>query len=263
MNEDEIKIDLTTYSQTHLRDFEINLNDIKKWTEGKIDKQAEKVVTTYSVLKYLEQKIKELAYQLGYALNAVKEQQPKIELLLNTEMVKHDRVKEKLSDLDKDFGKKKDDILKQIGEVSSKLKDIKSKRSEYAVLQIETILERVAQKPNLDLEKKNLTEEKEILTSNFLEIQQRYEAQLRQLENQLKEFENSKQTEKNTANGNFLHFKDEQNKQYELIYEEIRKQHKEELETANANVQEKANAITDNKIKLSGAKHIHFSFPKT
>ncbi len=33
LNEDEIKIDLTTYSQNHLKDFETNLNDIKKWTD--------------------------------------------------------------------------------------------------------------------------------------------------------------------------------------------------------------------------------------
>src|SRR5690606_22606993 len=100
--------------------------------------------------------------------------------------------------------------------------------------------------------------EKELLTSKFLEIQQRYEAQLRQLENQLKEFENNKQTEKNTANSNFLHFKDELNKQYDLIYDEIRKQHKEELEVANANVKEKEKTITDNRIKLSETKHKRF-----
>src|SRR5690606_41038903 len=67
------------------------------------------------------------------------------------------------------FGKKKDDILKQLGEVSSKLKEIKTKRDEYAVQKIESILERVAQKPKLDLEEKNLSEEKNILTSKFLE----------------------------------------------------------------------------------------------
>lgn len=41
-----------------------------------------------------------------------------------------------------------------MGEVSSKLKDIKTKRDKYAVLNIESILQRVSQKPNLDLEEK-------------------------------------------------------------------------------------------------------------
>ncbi len=262
LNEDEIKIDLTTYSQTHLRDFETNLNDIKKWTEGRIDRQAEKVTTTYSALNYLEQKKKDLAYQLGYALNYVKVRQPKVAELLNTEELKRDRVKERLKDFDTVFDKKKGDILKQIGEVSSKLKDIKTKREEYAVLKIESILERVAQKPNLDLEKKNLSEEKDILTSNFLEIQQRYEAQLRQLENQLAAFENNIQTEKNKAEKDFNFFENEINQQYDLIFEDIRQQNKEALVTANKNVKEQENAITDQRIKLSEAKHKRFFEPE-
>src|SRR5690606_31745597 len=214
------------------------LNDIKKWTAGKIDRQADKVGTTYSALRFLEQKKKEQAYQLGYALNNVKEQQPRVEEQLNSETLKRDKFIQKLNDLDKEFGKKKDDILKQIGEVSSKLKEIKTKREEYAVLKVEAILERVAQKPSLELEEKNLSEEKNILTSQFLEIQQRYEAQLRQLENQLKEFENNKQAEKNRTEKDFNAFEKEINQQYDLIYDDIRKQNKETLAIANDNVRE-------------------------
>lgn len=258
LNDDEVKIDLTTYSQTHLKDFETNLNDIKKWTEGNVGNQAEKATTTYSALRYLDQKKRDLAFQLGYSLNNVKEKQPKVQDQLNAEELKRNRVSEKLKDLDKVFDERKGKIQNQIGEVSSKLKEISTKKKEYETLKIETILERVSKKPTLDLEKKNLSEEKEILTSKFLEIQQRYEAQLKQLENQLKEFENSKQTEKNNANGNFINFKDELNKQYELINENIRKLHKEELETVNAKLKEKSNAITDSKIKLSETKHKRF-----
>jgi chromosome segregation ATPase len=258
LNEEEVKIDLTTYSQIHLKDFETNLTDIKKWTEGNVGNQAEKVTTTYSALKYLEQKKKDLAFQLGYSLNNVKEKQPRVQEQLNTEELKRDRVSDKLKELDNVFDKKKGEVQKEIGVVSNKLKEISSKRKEYEALKIETILERVAKKPTLDLEMKNLLEEKGILTSKFTEIQKRYEAQLRQLENQIKEFENNIQTEKNTTNSNFIHFKDELNKQYEVINEDIRKQHKEELETANANLKEKSSAIIDNKIKLSEIKHKRF-----
>lgn len=258
LNEDEVKIDLTTYSQTHLKDFEINLNDIKKWTDGNIGKQAEKIITIYSALKFLEFRKKELAFQLGYSLNNLKEKRPKTQDQLKVEETKLERVIKELKEFDDIFEERKGNIQKQIGEVTSKLKEISTKKREYDTIKIDTILVRVAKRPTLDLEKKNLSEEKEILTSNFLEIHQRYEAQLRQLENQLKEFENNKQTEKNTANSNFVHFKDELNKQYELIYDEIQKQHKDELETANTNFREKEKAITGNKIKLSEIKHKRF-----
>jgi hypothetical protein len=103
-----------------------------------------------------------------------------------------------------------------------------------------------------------LLADKEILTSKFLEIQQRYEAQLRQLENQLKEFENGKQNEKNIAKENLLHFEDELNKQYDLLYDEIRKQHKEVLEVTTSLVKERDKSIIANRIKRSEIKNKRF-----
>lgn len=264
LNEEEIKIDLTTYSQTHLKDFETNLNDIKKWTdrnrngENQVEKQAENVSTFYSTLKYLEKKKAELGSQLGWALNNVREQQPKVTDQLAVEEFKREKVKTKLSELDSVFDKKKEKTQEQIGKYKSKLDEIKTKRDEYTALKIENILNRVSKKISLDLEKKNLTGEKEILTSNFLEIQQRYEAQLRQLENQLKEFDNSKQTEKNNAQASLLQLKEELTKQYDLLYEEIRKQHKEELDVANSLVKEKEKSLTNNRIKRSEIKNKRF-----
>jgi hypothetical protein len=258
LNEDEVKIDLTAYSHTHLRDFETNLNDIKKWTDGNVEKQAAKVSETYSALKYLEQKRKELAYQLGYSLNNLKENQPRILDHLNSEELKRDTVKIKLNELAEVFGKKKDEIVKRNGVVSGKLKDISIKKKEYETIKIESILARVSKKSILELEKKNLTEEKGILTSKFLEIQQRFEAQSRQLENQLKEFENIQQTAKNSASSQFLHIKEEIAKRYELISDNIKQEQKERLEASNSLLKEKEKLITDNKIKFSEAKHKRF-----
>lgn len=264
LNEEEIKIDLTTYSQTHLKDFETNLNDIKKWTdrnrngENQVEKQADNVSTCYSALKYLEKKKAELASQLGWALNNVKEHQPKVADQLAVEELKQKKVRTKLNELDSLFDKKKEKTLEQIGKYKSKLNEIKTKRDEYVALKIESILERVSKKISLDLEKKNLRGEKDILTSKFLEIQKRYELQLGQLEGQLKEFENSMQTEKNTAQSSFLHFKEKLTTQYDLLYEEIRKQHKEELEVAIVLIKEKDKAITNNKIKRSEVKNKRF-----
>lgn len=264
LNEEEVKIDLTTYSKTHLRDFETNLNDIKKWTdrdpkgENQVENQAEKVSTTYSALRYLEQKIKELAFQLGYALDRVHELQPSVREQRHLEELKRDKLEEKLNDLDQVFENKKGDIQKQIGEVSSKIKDISTRKNQYTALKIEHVLERVARKPTLELEKNNLTEEKDVLTSQYLEIKQRYEAQLRQLENQIGAFENKKDTEKNDANSRFLEFKEDLNKRYDSMEDEIRDQHKKELETAHAAVKTKEKAITDNRIKRSETKHKRF-----
>lgn len=264
LNEEEIKIDLTTYSQTHLKDFETNLNDIKKWTdrnrngENQVEKQADNVSTLYSALKYLDKKKAELASQIGWALNNIKVLQPKVKEQLTVEEQKRNKVSTKLNELDSVFEKKKEKIQEQIGEVNGKLNDLKVAKNKYNSIGIDSILDRVSKKISLDLEKKNLLSEREILTSQFLEIKQRYEALLKKLENQLKEFENSKQTEKHLARENFFHFKEELTKQYDLLYEDIKTQHKEELEVTNALVKEKDKAITANRIKRSEIKNKRF-----
>ena len=264
LNEEEIKIDLSTYSQTHLKDFETNLNDIKKWTiknrngENQIEKQADNISTAYSALQYLEKKKEIVGSQLGWALNNVKEQKPKVAEDLATQELNRNKVKSKLNELDNVFEKKKEKIQEQIGKYKSKLGEIKNKRDDYEALKIEVVLARVSKKLSLDLEKKNLNGEKEILTSRFLEIQQRYEALLQQLKNQLKEFENNRQTEKYTAKENLLIFKEALSKTYDSLFEEIRKQHKEELEVARALLNEVERAITSKRIRRSEIKNQRF-----
>jgi hypothetical protein len=257
LNEDEIKIDLETY-KSHLKDFETQLYDIQKWTEKNLEKQADNVSKFYSALKFLEKKKEDYASQLGWALNNVKEQQPKVLDFLRSEELKKKKAEDKLRELDGVFEKKKGEIQKLIGEFSSKLKDISTKRKHYESLNINEIINRVAAKSSLEFEQKNLIIEKEILTSKFLEIQQRFEALLAQLINQFKEFENNKQTEKNTADKNFLNFKENLNRQYETIFETIKTQHKAELEAAQSLVKEKENAITEQKIRQAELKNKKF-----
>ena len=259
LNEDEIKIDLETY-KSHLRDFETELNDIQIWAiknrsgESIVQKQAENVSKFYYALKFLEKNKEELAAQLGWALNSTKEKQPLIKELLTAEELKKKYSEDKLNDLDKTFEKKRDEIQKQIGIFSEKLKTIKSKQEEYEILNIVEIIKRVSKKDTLDMEKSNLNKEKDILTSEFIEIQQRYDALLKQFENQFKEFENSKHKEINTAKSNFVDFKDEISKQFESIFENIRTQYNAELELAQTFVKEIENSINLQRINNAEVK---------
>jgi hypothetical protein len=257
LNEDEIKIDLETY-KSHLKDFETQLDDIHKWTDKNLEKQADNISKIYYALKFLEKEKEDFASQLGWALNYVKEEQPKVLDFLTSEELKKKKTEDKLKELDGIFEKKKEELQKLIGGFSSKLKDISTKRKHYESLNINEIINRVALKASLEFEKKNLISEKDILTSNFFEIQQRFEALLAQLINQSKEFENSMQTEKNTADKNFLNFKENLNQQYETIFENIKTQHKAELEAIQSRVKEKENAIMDQKIRQAELKNKKF-----
>ncbi len=264
LNDEEVKIDLTTYSQTHLRDFETNLNDLRKWTEknhkgeNPVEKQAEKTVATYSALRFLEQKLTELAAQIGFALSKVKERLPVAEATLLIAEERRNKVKDKLREQTSAFEKEKAKIQEQIGEYAGKLREIKQKREYYRSLDIQEIIKRVGEKKVLELEAANLAKEKEILTSKFLEIEQRYEAQVNQLENRLSAFKNRKETEKNTAKAHFLEAKDNWNERYGDIFEHIKKQYEEDILTAQSRVTEKDNSINQNRISRSEIRHTRY-----
>lgn len=263
LNEEDIIIDLTNYTH-HLKDFETQLSDIKKWTEKNksgeviVRKQADLVATTYSAIKHLEREQKQLAMQLVWALNNIEKQQPKISEKLEREEGKKNQFAIKLSELEKKFQTKKDKINAEISVYENKLKEAKTKSEDYAAMNIESIIKRVAKKSDLDTEKQNLSEEKDLLSAKFIEINQKYDALLKQSENQLKDFENSKQTEKLTLRENLQHFKENLTKQYEKLFEEIKKQHQEELQLAKNLAEEKKTAINNLHIKKAEIRHKRF-----
>lgn len=263
LNEEEIRIDLTQYAH-HLKDFDTQLGDIQKWIEKTkggeviVRKQADKVVTSLSAIKYLEREKKKLAGELVWQLNEIKQQQPQIKDKLDIENIKRARLVLKINDLDKKFNAKRDTITAKINVFDSKLKEARVKADEYAKLDISGLITRVAKKGDLESERKHLTKQKLILEAKFTDINQKYEAQIDQLTNQLFSFENSRHTEINTVNSTLLNFKEELSRDYEQLYEEIKKQHAEELDLASKLVEEKRGAINDLKVKKAGAKYKRF-----
>ena len=263
MNEDEIKIDLSNYSH-HLKDFEIQLNDINKWTEKNksgeiiVRKQADAIVTIYSAIKHLEREIEQLAGQLIWALDNIEKLQPKALERLEIEEGKRKKLEEKLSEIGEAFNTKKEKIQGQTTVFKSKIEEAKTKAEVYEKTNIYSIIQRVAKKAEWENERQNLLDEGQLLSAKFQEIHQKYDALVKQLENQLERFENSKQTEKLAIKEGLQQYKEDLTRQYELLFEEIKRQHQEELHFARNLVEEKKTAIQNLKIKEAETKHKPF-----
>lgn len=263
LNEDEIKIDLSTYSH-HLKDFDTQLGDIRKWTDktknGEIlvRKQAETVITTFSAIKHIEREKQQLANELVWQLAEIKKQQPKIVDKQEREAIKKNVLLTKVSELEKKFLTKKEKIVSDINVFENKLKEAKTKSEGYAKQDIHGIIKRVSKKQDLEIEKENIVKQKELLEANFTDINQKYEAQINQLRNQFSSFENLKQTEVNSANHQFYQWKEALAKEYEKLYEEIKKQHLEELQIAKNIVYEKGAAIQALQIQKAKTEHKRF-----
>ncbi|HSV09479.1 MAG TPA: ATP-binding protein, partial [Hanamia sp.] len=263
LNEEEIKVDLSNYSH-HLKDFETQLSDIKKWTEktrnGEIivRKQAETVAGTYLSIQHLEREKKKTAAELTWKLNEIQQQQPLLEDKSEKQHHKKTQLNEKVSDIEKRFQTKKDKINGEINVLANKLKDAKTKSDEYERMNIQSIIARVHKKKDLENEQANNVKQKEILEGKFADIKQKYEAQINQFENQFVAFENAKRSEENNANQSLFLFKEALNKEYEALLDDIKKQHADRLELAKNEVEEKKYLIQKFLIKKAEIKHQRF-----
>lgn len=136
LNEEDISIDLSNYTH-HLKDFETQLNDIKKWTEktssGEIAvrKQADTVASTYAALRHLEREKTQLAGQLIWAAHQLEIQQPKLAEKLEKEEIIKTALQSNVADLDRKFYAKKEKITAEISVYEDKLKTAKRKQQEY------------------------------------------------------------------------------------------------------------------------------------
>lgn len=261
LNEEEIKIDLATYSHNHLRDFETELNDIKIWTnknrkgEVPVLKQANAVSENYRSLRYLENEKVELAKQLGWAVNFADEQIPIIAESLDKEQQKKQIFQTKIDKTDKLFDAKKQRLQTQIAVLKKDIEKAKSKKEEYSKLDIQSIISRVSKKESIEKEKQNLTNEKSLLTTQYAEIEQKFENLISHLDNQLSSFKNEQSGLKHKLREQFGLFKDELNSKFQLIVDGIRKQHKQEVDTASNLVEEKKTNITNLEKKKIEAKY--------
>lgn len=263
LNEEEIKIDLSNYSH-HLKDFDTQLSDIRKWTDktkgGEIvvRRQAETIITTFSAIKFIEREKQQLAGELFWQFNEIKNQLPKTSEKLDREESKKTLFTIKVQNIEKKFQVKKEKITAEINVYENKLKEAKSKADEYSEMNIESIIKRVNKKFDLEIEKEDLAKQKELLESRFIDINQKYEAQITQLANQLSAFDNLKQTEIVIFKKDLFQFKESVTKEYEKLFEEIRKQNQEKLQLARNLIDEKKTTLGGLQIQRVKTEHKRF-----
>ena len=260
LNEEEIKIDLLNYSH-YLKNFDIQLSDIKKWVEktrnGEIivRKQAEVIAITSAAIKNLNREKQHLATTLAAQLIETKKQTPKIvDKQLKVE-IKLGEQFTKIADSDKKYQLKKDKHTAEISIFNSKLKEVKVKNEFYVSKNIELIIEQVANKKEKEVEKENFLKQKEIASAKFTNINQKYEAQINLLVNQLVAFENTRQTAINHHNKELLNTNQQISKTHDALIEDIRNQHAQKLELARVVLEETRSTINKLHIKKAEIKY--------
>lgn len=255
--ENDIQIDLNNYTH-HLKDFETQLTDIRKFKTPGTTAQAASISKLHIAIKHLVREKIRLAKELVWALNQIQEQEPDLTEKLEKEKNSENVLKGKLNKAFEAFKNKEKKILSEISVYEDKLKTAKKLFEEYEKKNITQIINRVSKKPALDKEQKNLSEEKELLSSQFKEFAQKFQALLEKLENQLNDFVNGKNAEKLKINSALLTFKNETKKSSDKLIADIRTGHKKEIENAREDWENKKQATHNLKLKKEGIKHKRF-----
>ncbi len=255
--ENDIKIDLNTYTH-HLKDFDTQLTDIRKFKMPVTSAQAGSISNLHLAIRYLEKEKIHLTKELAWALNKIKDQEPVLQDKLGIERNKEMVQQAKLARIFEIFKSKENKIRGEISVYDDKLKTVKRLLEEYERKNINQILERVSIKPDLEKEDKNLSIEKDLLSIQFKELSQKFEALLGNQQNQWNEFVNRKNGEKFKINSTYLVFKDEARKSSDKLINGIRIEFRKELDNLREDFDHKKQITQNLKLNKEGLKHKRF-----
>jgi hypothetical protein len=255
--ENDIRIDLNQHTH-HLKGFETQLSDIRKFKTPGTTSQANSISKLHLAIKYLEREKIQLAKELVCALNKIEAEEPILTEKLEKQKINESQYNLKLAKASEAFKNKERKIAGEISIFEDKLRTAKKLFEEYDKKNISQILDRVSKKPSIEKEQKYLFDEKELLSTQFKELSQKFQALLEKLENQLNDFLNGKNAKKNQINSEFLSLKDNIKTSYEKLIAKIRIDHQKEIENAKSDWENKKKVTQNLKIKREGIKHYRF-----
>jgi hypothetical protein len=239
LNEDEFTIDIENYAKSHLRGFETQINDIKRWfdknTKGQIivRNQANRVIDKYRVFNYLNREKKDLTLSLNSRLSYIDREKPLLLSSLASENIAFNSISKKKESLQDLHLKREQNIVSEIDYIKKELAKASEKQTEYNNQNITALIEKVAQKNILTNEQKILGDEKNLLTSSFGLISQKYEALLAQVQNQHQEYLNTQIAETNKIQSMFSDEKSSLIDSYQALISQIKVDNKANQEKAS------------------------------
>jgi DNA repair exonuclease SbcCD ATPase subunit len=243
----DIQIDLSNYAH-HLKDFETQLNEIKRFRDIKTMAQANSISKLHIAIKHLQAEKTKLAKELAWAVNENLEKEPGLSKRLTVEREKEEGLKAKIKRIVDLFNSRRKRKDAEITILDNSLKTAKNKEAEYAEMNIDAIIQRVSQKPTVEKENRDLSDEKTLLTSQFQELSQKYQALHKELDNQLSEFLNIKDREKLNIQEIFQEFKSVTADDFQQLIAQIRDEHRTEI--ANTRTELDAKKESTNKLKI-------------
>ncbi|SMO39779.1 DNA repair exonuclease SbcCD ATPase subunit [Saccharicrinis carchari] len=237
MEDEQISIDLDQYDH-HLKDFETNLNDIRRFRYPSVQKQAARAIEMRSAIRHLKREQETLAGQLRYRLDAMEAQKPQL-ISQKTRQEDALRAEKQTQQYESSlYQKRKDRLNDQVSQLNGKLKEADAQRKYYAGRNIDDVLRRVERNRDYKTELEALRKERDLLTHQFSDIRHTYEALIAQQSQQMQGYTNQKASEKVVIEKEELHFISSLNGEYEKLLIALEQEHRARIEELEATLRQ-------------------------
>lgn len=223
IEEEEFSIGLENYRTQHLRDFENQIRDIQLWFQANkkgiipIRQQAKKIIDNHRQYIFINEQIRELVEELAQRMANIEAEKPVLNSTIQAQKIKLNELKEEQKRLEELHKKRELDLYAEIREVKNLLKNAKEKEKTYRQINIDEIIQKVAQKERWKSKKTALVQEKTALTEKFSDIRQKFEHLINQAENQLDKAKNNSQAAIHKLEREFFGEKSNLKETYQII----------------------------------------------
>ena len=209
MTDVEESISLATYRHL-VADFEREFDEIDCWyrkdSNGQVAvrMKASGVVDTYRLLVAIGQEIVHAWHCLNFAVNNTREQMPIVENEIHNIKERLVRLKEQTDETRKEYNSRHEQLIREIGAIQLKLREIGAKRKHYEKIDIASIIDLDSQSPKLEAEKRQKQDMLSALQRQFESVTDKYKTLYKGLDDELKTFDLSQKEELNRHRGNLL-----------------------------------------------------------
>jgi hypothetical protein len=229
--ENDIHILLDKYNH-HLKDFDVQLADIRRFNEPKTREQGESILHLLRVVQNLEREKVAFAHTLGHAFSRAQAQRMPLTEALEEKEQALEAGKARWARLREAHQKEEAKTNSEIAVLNAKLKEARELARKYEAMDMPQLVARVNRKPSLENERMRLQAEKEGLLQQQQALSQAFGVRLTQLENQQQGYKNSLQKEALDLDASLLQFREALAARTEKLIDEVRKHQKDALDHA-------------------------------
>lgn len=178
--DEDMGIDLLYY-RNQVGKFRKEYRDISLWFKPdkrgriKVRDDAERVVNDYRELLFLDEKIRQIASHIKFAVIRDRDLMPKLESQKQTYIDALERIVRLIGEVTEKFNREKDALNKELGVVNDKLAEIKRRRAYYREADIDDIVKMVEREGDYRLELESVRRMRDELMRENRDISDKYE----------------------------------------------------------------------------------------